>query len=93
MFIPRTYRVLVIIFFWRPYFWIEALVYWMQKNTEEEIYGGGIAGGASQPPMLIALHDKVTTLAPEWHVRHFGWWMGNKYSEDILRMYCVPTLR
>jgi hypothetical protein len=58
----------------------------MERNTQEEIYGGGIAGGASQPPMLIALHGKVTKLDPSWHVRHFGWWMGNKYPDDILRM-------
>lgn len=61
-------------------------MYWMERNTQEDIYGGGIAGGASQPPMLIALHGKVTKLDPAWHVRHFGWWMGNKYPGDILRM-------
>ncbi|KNC77508.1 hypothetical protein SARC_10030 [Sphaeroforma arctica JP610] len=70
---------------WRKKNVTENVIYWMERNTKEHIYGGGIAGGASQPPMLIALHGLVTPLAQVWHVRHFGWWMGNHYKLDITK--------
>eukprot|EP00124_Ichthyophonus_hoferi_P002914 Ihof_evm1s223 gene=Ihof_evmTU1s223 len=43
---------------WRKENITDKLVYWMERNTVESIYGDGIAGGASQPPMLIALHGR-----------------------------------
>eukprot|EP01134_Creolimax_fragrantissima_P006472 CFRG6472T1 len=70
---------------WRRQNITENVIYWMEQNTKEHIYGGGIAGGASQPPMLIALHERVTELKVVWHVRHFGWWMGNKYKPDVVK--------
>lgn len=69
---------------WRKQKITESLTYWMEMNTVTPIYGDGIAGGASQPPMLISLRGKVTTLDQSWHVRHFGWWKGNTYSKNIL---------
>ena len=44
---------------WRAQGITKKLLYWMELNKELPIYGLGRGGGASQPPMLLALHDKV----------------------------------
>lgn len=66
---------------WRNHGVTDQLFNWVNLNNKENIYGGGQAGGASQPPMLIALHNKVSPLPPEWHMRHFGWWFRNRYKK------------
>eukprot|EP00123_Amoebidium_parasiticum_P009828 comp19732_c0_seq1/m.23523 comp19732_c0_seq1/g.23523 ORF comp19732_c0_seq1/g.23523 comp19732_c0_seq1/m.23523 type:complete len:439 (-) comp19732_c0_seq1:520-1836(-) len=60
------------------------LLAWLEDNLDEDLFGSGAGGGASQPPMLIVLHKKVSQIPAEWHVRHFGWAPGESYTMDYV---------
>ncbi|XP_013402879.2 glycosyltransferase 8 domain-containing protein 1 [Lingula anatina] len=58
--------------------------HWLQLNTWQEVYGTGIAGGAAQPPMMIALYKRFSLLNPMWNVRHLGMRYKKMYSDQFI---------
>ncbi len=57
---------------WRAEGITQQLLYWLQLNTQTEIYGAGPAGGGSQPPMMLVFYRRHALLEPLWHVRALG---------------------
>lgn len=70
---------------WRLHNVTRQLLHWLELNTKESIYSNSVAGGGSQPPMMIVFYSHYSSLPPMWHVRHLGLTTGSSYSRDFVK--------
>ncbi|XP_076452128.1 glycosyltransferase 8 domain-containing protein 1-like isoform X2 [Babylonia areolata] len=69
---------------WRRQGITDKLLYWLELNTKEELYGNERGGGGSQPPMMLVFYKKYTPLDLLWHVHFLGWTPRTRYTAEFI---------